>query len=353
MKYLDFADRVLTLARDAADRAAVSSTSPVSLMEIATAFGNEEGTTFHATPLHVALSQVIEDLGALVLVTRVDNLWIRPTPNGRQVASQGLRSQWLAMVHQLPLSSEARRFLVALCSVCEAGDDSSELALTDSDAVLNRLGEQWTPPTVIGIWNELEERHCVRGRVVSGGRVIGARPTYVGLVLATQSNHVRLQRLVQELVDDWEGATVDHKVRLEVRTDKQKAELTKDILALANTQARGDRYFVVGFGDDSRAFEESFDVSIDKDRLEDILGTRANAVPALTMMAVPWPGGIVGLIQVIRDPLRLPYRISHNLTEKIRAGDVFVRRGSHVAKADAEELADLEAEAAHAKEDRA
>ena len=52
----------------------------------------------------------------------------------------------------------------------------------------------------------------------------------------------------------------------------------------------------------------------------------------------------MGLVEIRRDPAKLPYTITRNLTDKIRKGDVFVRRGSHVARAADEEHEELMAE---------
>lgn len=145
-------------------------------------------------------------------------------------------------------------------------------------------------------------------------------------------------------METWEGANVDHKVRLEVGSDERKAELARDVAALANTQVRGSRYLVIGFDNASHSFAESFDATIDQDRLEDILGTRLSDVPGVHVDVVPWPGGIVGLVEIRRHAAKLPYTIARNLTDKIRKGDVFVRRGSHVARTDDEERGELIAE---------
>jgi hypothetical protein len=88
--------------------------------------------------------------------------------------------------------------------------------------------------------------------------------------------------------------------------------------------------------------------SITQDRLEDVLNTRASAIPGIRVERVAWPGGVAGLIEVIPDTAALPYSITQDLTDKIKKGDVFVRHGSHVAKADADELAELVTEARRA-----
>jgi hypothetical protein len=348
MNYVDFVDRVLTAIDETAAAMTNEYASLVSVMEVGKRIVGEadvDPTMFHGSPLHRGINAAVDDLVAMGLADESASLFVKLTPNGRQLVGKGLRSQWPGLVEALPLTDDAHRFLSALCDVTEQDHEAfAELYVADSDEVLTALGDPWSGGKVIEIWNELDQRLTVHGVPIIGGKVRHARPTYVGFVLARVGPAAQLMQLVKELVEDWEGATVDHKVRLELGSDRQKAELAKDVAALANTQARGRRFLVVGFDDPSRSFVESFDTSVDQDRIDDILNTRLSAVPEIRVNPVAWPGGTAGLMEVSREPVKLPYMITRDLTEKIREGDVFVRRGSHVAKADTYELADLIAE---------
>jgi len=353
MNYLDFVDRVLVAIDESVKAGGAEYPVPEMLSEVGKRIVGEtnvDGVTFHASPLHRALLDAVGDLAELGLATPSGGYAVRLTPDGRLRAQSGLRSLWPGLVDAYPLSEDARQFLSVLCDVTEEEhDDFSELHAVESDAVIQSLGQPWGGGKVIEVWQELEQRRSVSGTAVLGGRVVGSRPTYVGFVLARVGPAVRKILLVEELVASWEGATVDHKAQLDVNSDRQRAEVAKDVAALANTQARGQRFLVIGFDDKSRAFTTSFDSTIDQDRLEDILNTRLNSVPVIRVDSVPWHGGTVGLIEVGREPTKLPYTISRDLTDGIRAGDVFVRRGSHVAKADADELAELHSERDRAK----
>jgi hypothetical protein len=63
---------------------------------------------------------------------------------------------------------------------------------------------------------------------------------------------------------------------------------------------------------------------------------------------VPWADGSAGLIEVEREPVKLPYRATHS-AGKLRNDAVYVRHGTHVTEADADESADLVAEGDRAR----
>ena len=349
MNYLDFVDRVL-VAIDATVKAGIGEYAmPVSMLEVGKQIVGSESpevdpARFHNSPLHRGLMVASRDLYDMGLVSDDNSHHFRLTPNGRIAAAQGLRREWPDIVENFHLSDESRELLTVLCDLSEKEyEEFAELYLNDWDAISAALPGIWTHGKLVGTWKELEQRRSVSGALVSGG-VSHARPTYIGFVLARIGPHARLIQLVEELVKGWEGASVEHKVRLEVGGEKQKAELARDVAALANTQVRGERYLVIGFDNTSHSFAESFDSGIDQDRLEDILGTRLSDIPPIQVHLVPWPGGTVGLVEVGRQPAKLPYTISRDLTDKIHIGDVFVRHGSHVANADDEEVDELKAE---------
>jgi hypothetical protein len=350
VNYLAFAEGALTTIHELMSEPANANASMVPLHQVATRLVPERmssRTTAADSPLAHALGDVAEDFAAIGLVKHDSSLFVSLTARGRIAAAGGLSSEWASLVDALPLTPDALTFLRATCGVCERKDEQwATLSRTDSDRVVRELGGPWPPARLVDVWTELDEARAVTGVRVSGPpTIMGLRPTYVGMVLATAGPAAKLQQLVRMLVDDWEGATVDHKVRLEVASATQRAEVARDIAALANTQARGPRYLVVGFDNTTHGFADSFDAAVTQDRLEDILGERLSNVPGIRVSVVPWPGGQVGLIEIIRERLHLPYRITRDWPGGVRDGRVYVRHGSHVAIADQAEIAELEEEA--------
>jgi hypothetical protein len=142
--------------------------------------------------------------------------------------------------------------------------------------------------------------------------------------------------------------------KIHLVTKDDKAEFVRDVLALANTQVTGDRHLVSGFEPKTRAFTTPVDPRITQDTIENILNEFTKPPVAILYKAFPWMDGTgdVGLIEVVRDRSKVPYRVSRRLAgerKAIEEGDVYVRHGSHVAKASNEEIADLEAESARAR----
>jgi len=175
------------------------------------------------------------------------------------------------------------------------------------------------------------------------GDAIELYPTYKGVVRATEAEQAALRELVAGLLPDWETTTVEFKRELNLKRNKEKAELVRDVLALATTKASGRRWLVIGFDPKTHQFAQSVDPAITQDRLEQILAAYAAPPPEIHYQRVRWNGGDVGLLEVRRDPARIPYRVTKALAH-IAAGNVYVRHGSQVEPPTPAELADLEAE---------
>ena len=122
------------------------------------------------------------------------------------------------------------------------------------------------------------------------------------------------------------------------------------MLTLANVQGRQPRAIVIGFDPKTRAPFKSVDPAITQDRLEDIVnGNTLGRPPEVRWQTIFWRGITAGLVEIIRDPAALPYRSKGILRERY-GSDVLVRRGTHSAVADEKEVADLEVEAARARD---
>jgi hypothetical protein len=152
------------------------------------------------------------------------------------------------------------------------------------------------------------------------------------------------------MVQTWETPTVDFKRELVLGTPAANAEFARDVTALANTIAPGSpRHLVVGYDPDSHEFTHPLPSRVYQDRLEQLLNRWSDPQPGIRLMRVQHESGIgeVGIIEVVRDPSRLPYRIA-KAGGKLHVGDVFVRHGSHVEPPTAGDLAWLAAEASRA-----
>jgi len=76
------------------------------------------------------------------------------------------------------------------------------------------------------------------------------RTTYSGLVRLTRCDSVSETRFIDGLISEWETTSVEFKQELHLDSPSQKAEFVKDIIGLANTQASGRRWLIIGFDDE-------------------------------------------------------------------------------------------------------
>jgi len=168
------------------------------------------------------------------------------------------------------------------------------------------------------------------------------RSTYRGLVWETRRDFVVGARFLDGLVAEWETTSVEFKRELHLGTADQRAEFVKDVIGLANTQASGRGWLVVGFDDRTRSYHLPPDPSITQNRIEQILAQYAAPNIDVRYETIAYKGGRVGTLEVLRDPRRLPYKVSKSLGEKKRIleGQVYVRHGSQTEQpTDAERLA--------------
>jgi Putative DNA-binding domain len=188
----------------------------------------------------------------------------------------------------------------------------------------------------------LEQERCLVRRAALGGR-IDVYPTYVGIVRATEQVQTELQQLVAGLLPEWETTNVEFKRQLNLATKADKAEFVRDILALATTKVSGERFLIVGFDDKTHQFVQSVDPAITQNQLEQLLNAYAAPAPQIRYHRVAWDQGEIGVIKVLRDPAKVPYRVNKTVAH-ISQGNVYVRHGSQVEPPTTAELAALEAE---------
>lgn len=176
------------------------------------------------------------------------------------------------------------------------------------------------------------------------------RSNYRGLIWETRRNQVIGARFIDNLVAAWETTSVEFKREVKLGTGDQKAEFTKDVIGLANTQASGPRWLIVGFDDKTRAYHGPPDPSVTQNRIETILAQYAAPNLDVRYEAIAYKGGQVGRLEILRDAKKLPYRVAKSLGEKKRIieGQIFVRHGSQT-----EAPTDAELQAIHEESERA
>lgn len=346
MKYVDWVEQVLRAAMivfDAGDGFATSER----------AIAGQLGLNPDDDAVSSAFDHAIPELGRLGLLIVVDRTEIRPTQEGRRAAAEGLRTIWAGLPRSY-LDSQQSDFLAKLCELTEQRRaDFADVVPVEGDDVLVALGQAPDRGDAYNVIAALSSVGLVDDSEMGMG-TFPVVPTYAGLVMATEIVASDAQALVLRLLADWETTNVDFKRDLHLDSNDDKAEFVRDVLALGDTQVTGSRYLVTGFDDKTRQFTTTVDPKVTANRIEDVLN--AYTIPPVTVRYVtfPWIDGTgdVGLLEVIRDRTKVPYRVAKNLAgskHRISKGQVFVRHNSHVAEATPQEVADLEAEAQWAK----
>jgi hypothetical protein len=348
MKYVDWLQRVLHTTGELTRADAQARLIGVPRDQVLGRLGgpsDPSSPAFHESPEFSALGDAVMDLDRLGLVESgsVRSPMVRLTQEGRRLAAQSLRSIW-PEVFAIYLDDEQLAFLREVTALSE--DRQAGYARVDWvpwQKVFDTLGWRATDnASAYDITARLEEEGCLVRRAALGGR-IEVYPTYVGVVRATEQAQTELQQLVAGLLPEWETTNVEFKRQLDLATKAQKAEFVRDILALATTKSSGERFLIVGFDDATQKFIQSVDPAITQNRLEHILNAYATPVPQIRYHRVAWQQGEIGVIKILRDPTKVPYRVTKTLAH-VSKGDVYVRHGSQVEPPTPAELAALEAE---------
>lgn len=340
MKYVDFVDRVaaayIELAR---------TEDFIDIDDVARSMGWGERSS--ESPW-MAVHHALQDL-ALLDILDVDRMAVTMNSETRKLRSGvPLRSAWKAIA-EVFLDEEQ---LLILGLIAEASEQRHEdwampMDVTLGDALASH-------PELIRRHHEIQSLANL-GLIwymgfLGDGAADLVRIRYAGVVRATEAVPSVWNERLRSMVDTWETPTVDFKRELSLGKPTTNAEFSRDITALANTIAPGQpRYMVLGYDPKTHVFTHPV-ADLDQDRLEQLLNAWAEPQPGLKLVRVEHESGLgdVVIIEVIRDPARVPYAMS-KAAGKIARGEVFVRHGSHVEPPTDSEREWLAREAARAR----
>lgn len=273
-----------------------------------------------------------------------DGKIVRPSQEGRKLDKAPLRTLW-PQLFERHLDDDQLEFLSALSQLSEERlSFTARLLDVTGQSVVEHLGRNWSDPDTL-VWayrtfEELEALGLASGHAASGG-FLSCHATYGGLVVATEQRATEAMQLLERLLADGETTNVDFKRELNLSRDREKAEFVRDVLALANSQLSGDRYLVIGVSDDGAEYTDASGIGVE--RLEQILGGWASAIPPLTLMTAVGRTHPIALLEVGREPRQLPY-VATKTSSKLEVGVVYVRHGRHTQRASDEEEADIRRE---------
>jgi len=284
----------------------------------------DNGSTFHNGIVDAVTN--LQDLG----LVEQDSPW-KVTRTGRTLATDMMPLWWT--ICQEKLEPEHQQLLQVVNRLSPHSEDVYAWVEGIDEKILTlELGWSADPLHLESVAKDLEQWGYVSGLFYMGGMQLAA--TYRGLVWETKQGFTRMSRFLDDLVAEWETTSVDFKRELHLDTADQKAEFIKDVLSLATTKASGQRWMVIGFDDRSRTYYGPPDQAITQNRIEQILAMYTAPCVDVQYTLVDYRGGSVGMLEVIRDPQKLPYKVARSIGEKkrIEQGDIYVRHGSQVEK---------------------
>jgi hypothetical protein len=281
------------------------------------------------------------------LVEERHHRFYKPTSAGEQVA--GDKTALWQVFCDVSLKPDQEQILRAVNRLSpKSADDHAWVEWVERDVLLQELG--WSDEDSVDLlWavsKELEEHQFVRSSRRMG-MAINLEATYRGLVWEHRRGITLESKAIDELVAEWETTSVDFKREVHTDTADEKAELIKDVIALANTQASGQRWLIIGFEDKLRKYHCAPDPKITQEHLEQLISQYTDPVVGIRFQVVAYRDGAVGKLEVLRDPRKLPYRVARSVGDKkrIEHGDIFVRHGSLSERPTPTELQAIEEEA--------
>lgn len=349
MDYVTWCDLVLTSLVGACQATVQGRLIGVNFRDLARIIGDSRGTNqAYEMEVYDALSH-LRQIGMAEPTQRTPHYW-KPTSEGRHAAEDVTRLWEAACNRRVDLDHlPTLRAVNRLSPVSH--DDHAFVEWVAGEVIVAESGPS-EPDILHGFASEMAAEGLIE-RDSAVGRLPKLRATYLGLVWETRQGYTQEARFIDQLAEEWETTSVDFKRELELRTNDHKAEFVKDVLSLANTQASGRRWMVIGFDDKTRAYHAPPDPKLTQNRFEQVLSRYTAPVVTLHYKTPQYRAhGLVGLLEVLRNPQHLPYRIARSLTGEKRTvveGQVFVRHGSQVEPATERELKALVAEAERAQ----
>ncbi len=310
---------------------------------------------FHGSKRHEAMHDALRETQSVFLIESTSTSLWKATKLGRDVVSENNMTLLWQEICQEKLDQEHQQLLSAVNKLSpHDGGDHVWLEDITHETLLAELGWAEGFDLLWPVSRELEELNLISCRPYLGRR-LQCHATYRGLVWETRRGFTLESKFIDELVAEWETTSVDFKQYFYVKSVEQKAEFIKDVLSLANTQASGRRWLIIGFDNKTHEYFGPPEATIRQDDLERLVAEYTNPCVELRYEVVNYRKGPVGKLEILRDRKKVPYRVAKSLGDKLKGdkkqifqGQIFVRHGSQV-----QEPTDLELQALQEEGDRA
>ncbi len=303
-----------------------------------------------------AINDALKDLKALgIIQVEADVTYATHIVDPQCEAQLGAKLTGLwPMFVKVPLTDRQHALLTALIEVAiDVRGAAAEVLVASDQELYEHLGWDWDETDAFALIRSLLALRPALAETYS--HTFGAwqiMPTYGGVVRVTRQLATEWDQRMAQLVEEGETLQTDFKQELVLKTERQKGEFVKDVLALANTRVRGERFLLIGITDGTGHLRMDWeDPHITQDTIENILGEYTYPMPQVRYQKVPYGGGAVGVLEVYRNPADLPYRPKRTIG-KTAQGKIYVRHGSHSVPIEDEdpEAQDLIAEGVRARQ---
>ncbi|MCT4508364.1 MAG: putative DNA binding domain-containing protein [Tepidibacter sp.] len=124
---------------------------------------------------------------------------------------------------------------------------------------------------------------------------------------------------ISKLLKKPEGAKLDYKLKINLKTQAEKKELAKDILAIANTYG-GRGYIIFGIEDKTKNIVGIQKDSYVEEKIQQILSNRIEPPVSIKMEYEEYEGKILGILTIFKSNQK-PHQLRQN-------GSFYIRRGS-------------------------
>ncbi len=351
MNYVDWCDFVLETLIQITQSSLTARSRGVDMLHLAHAlFGND----FARHPGYSGIGKALHNLKNIGLLKTDENYsWWNVTSTGKEYALE--RTSLWHEICQVKLKPEQEQ-LIRLVNQ-RSPQSASDYAWLEKITYEPLLAELEWPQGIhlLGpVAEELTELGLLDSYVVLG-QYVQIQSTFKGLVWETKRGFTLESRFIDNLVAEWETTSVEFKQELYLQSVEQKAEFIKDILSLANTQASGRRWMIIGFHNKTHDYYGPPNPNLSRDNFERLIAEYTNPPVDIRYNVVEYRKGPVGKLEVVRDRKKIPYRVAKPLGEKLKGdkhrisvGQIFVRHGSQV-----QEPTDAELQALIEESDRA
>ncbi len=305
---------------------------------------------FQASTQRSSMFDAIRELEKVYLIESSSSLW-KATKFGRELSRDKNWTPLWGGICQERLEPDEEQLLKVVNQLSpRTAADHVWLTYNDREAILSELGWLEGIDRLGPVSQDLEQTGLIQCHRKLGQQ-INIRATYRGLVWETRRGFTVISKFIDELVAEWETTSVDFKRELHLHTADEKAEFIKDVLSLVNTKASGRRWMIIGFDNKSHAYYGPPDPSLNQNRIEQVLPVYTAPFVDVRYEVVDFREGPVGMLEVLRDPKKLPYSVAKSIGDKkrIEQGDIFVRHGSQVEKPTSLELQALQDEGNQAR----